>query len=181
MKSARLNSIYVILFLILAACKGGEIYPVIPNIEYQSSYLIKDSSGKTQYVGLIFKFKDGDGDVGLEAGDTFPPFNFVADTNNSSQNMNPYHQNLYVDYLEKNGETYQYVVTPFTTDTLRKSFRVMDITPEGKYTAIRGTIEVKFEPSIFPNRKDTIKLKFKMFDRALNVSNTAESMDIVIK
>lgn len=167
-------------FLLLVSCKGGEIYPNIPSIEYESSYIEKDSTGKTKYVGLIFKFKDGDGDIGLAPGDTFPPFNFVTDPNNPDKNTNIYYENLYVDYLEKSGDNYNHVVTPFTTDTLRKTFRVMVLTPEGKYKAIRGTIDVKFEPSLFPNRQDTIKLKFKLYDRMLHESNTAESGDIVI-
>lgn len=181
MKSFLLNGIYIlsVLFL-LAACKGGEIYPNIPSIEFESSYIEKDSSGKIKYVGLILKFKDGDGDIGLAPGDTFAPFNFVRDSFNPDKNTNIYYENLYVDYLEKSGENYNHVVTPFTTDTLRKSFRVMVLTPEGQYKAIRGTIDVKFEPSLFPNRADTIKLKFKLFDRMLHESNTAESNDIIL-
>jgi hypothetical protein len=181
MKFSWLKGIYIIgVLLILAACKGGEIYPIIPSIEYESSYIIKDSAGKTRYVGLILKFRDGDGDVGLAPGDTFPPYNFVKDPSNPDKNSNYFYENLYVDYLEKNGSEYHHVVTPFTTDTLRKTFRVMVLTPEGKYKAIRGNIDVKFEPSIFPNRADTIKLKFKLLDRMLHESNIAESTDIVI-
>jgi hypothetical protein len=181
MKLFSLNNIYILgVMLLLAACKGGEIYPIIPSIEFENSYIEKDSLGKTKYVGLIFKFRDGDGDMGLAPGDTFAPYNFVKDNLNPSKNINPYYENLYIEYLEKNGGEYKHVVTPFTTDTLRKTFRVMVLTPEGKYKAIRGTIDVKFEPSIFPNRADTIKLKFRLFDRALHESNIAESRDIVI-
>ena len=164
MKVSSLKVIYVIVIIvIIAGCKGGEIYPIIPSIEYESSYVIRNSStGDVENIGLVIKYRDGDGDLGLQQSDTLPPFNFVADSINSDRNINYFYNNLHVEYLEKNGDTYTHAIAPFTTDTLKKMFRVMVLTPEGKFKAIRGTIEVKFEPSIFPNRADTVKFRVKL-------------------
>lgn len=143
--------------------------------------MIRNSStGDVENIGLVIKYRDGDGDLGLQQSDTLPPFNFVADSINSDRNINYFYNNLHVEYLEKNGDTYTHAIAPFTTDTLKKMFRVMVLTPEGKFKAIRGTIEVKFEPSIFPNRADTVKFRVKLIDRLLHESNVAESGDVVI-
>jgi hypothetical protein len=180
MKSSLLKGFIIFLIAaIFGACKGGEIYPIIPQIEYESHYLIRGSNGEVEMIGLIFNYKDGDGDIGLEDKDTLAPYNTVLDPE-TLMNTNYFANNVYVDYLEKKGNNYVPVITPFTTDTLRKEFRVMNITPEGKFKAIRGTIDVQFEPSIFPDRADTIKLKFVLIDRMLHISNIAESGDIVL-
>lgn len=162
----------IILFCIaalLSACKGGEIYPIIPSVEYDSYYLVKDGNGQVSYIGLIFKYKDGDGDIGLEDKDTVAPF------------IDYYANNVYVDYLEKRGNNYEYVIAPPASgDTMRREFKVMNITPEGKFKAIRGTIDVQFPPSKFVGRADTVKVKFFLIDRSLHLSNVAESADIIL-
>lgn len=183
MKSTLLKSISVFFAAaLLSACKGGEIYPVIPAIEFENAYLYTDTARRVTYVGLVFRFTDGDGDIGLEEKDTFPPFNIIRDPLDSNKkNINYYYNNLHIEYLEKRGGEYTYAINPFNGDTLRKEIRVMNITPEGKFKAIRGTIDVQFEPSVFDNRADTIKLRFKLLDRKLNESNTAESTDIILR
>jgi hypothetical protein len=181
-KSTLLKSIFIFLVAaLLSGCKGGEIYPVIPAIEFESAYLTKDTARSITYIGLIFRFTDGDGDIGLEDGDTLPPYNIIKDpTDSNKKNINFYYNNLHIEYLEKRGNKYDYAINPFNGDTLKKEIRVMNITPEGKFKAIRGTIDVQFEPSIFDNRADTVKLRFRLVDRMLHISNTAESTDIVL-
>ncbi|MCU0422124.1 MAG: hypothetical protein MUC81_04865 [Bacteroidia bacterium] len=167
---------------VFVACKGGEIYPIIPSIEFESSYVIFDRSGNDSLIGFIFKFKDGDGDIGLAEGDTFPPYNYVSAPNDPARrNTNFYHYNCYVDYLEKRNGEYKHVVGEFTGDTLRRELRVMSLTPEGKFKAIRGTIEAQIEPNVLGNKADTVKLRFLLIDRALHVSNEIESNDIILR
>lgn len=185
MKSTVSRSIVFILLLaatavIYSGCKEKEIYPVIPFIKFKDAYVVKDSTGEPSLIGLIINYRDGDGDIGLSAGDTFAPFNIVQLEPNGP-NVNYFYNNLYIDYLEKDGDTYQYVVKPFSTDTLRKSTRVMNLTPDGKYKAIRGDIDIQFEPSLYPDRRDTIKLKVKLIDRSLNISNEIETPDIILR
>lgn len=178
MKSTLLKSIVLFLSAILLyACKGGEIYPIIPSIEFEkSSYINRDS---TNLLVFSIKFKDGDGDIGLEDGDTLPPYNNIKNPL-TGKNTNIYYNNLYVEFLRKEGDNYNYVIADFSGDTLRADLRVMPLTPEGKYKAIRGTIEVTLEPSVLLNDGDTVKLRFLLIDRALHFSNAAESEDIII-
>jgi hypothetical protein len=178
MKSTLLKSIVIFLSAVLLyACKGGEIYPIIPSIEFEKSYYISRDS--TNLLVFSIKFRDGDGDIGLENGDTLPPYNNIKDPL-TGKNTNIYYNNLYVEFLRKEGNSYNYVIADFSGDTLRADMRVMPLTPEGKYKAIRGTIEATLEPSVLLNDGDTVKLRFLLIDRALHLSNTAESGDIII-
>lgn len=126
---------------------------------------------------LIFSFKDGDGDLGLNQGDTFPPYNPVVDFEGRS--LNPYYYNLYVDYLEWQNGIFNYVTRPFSNDTLKYEFRFPSLTPEGRHLAIRGDIEVKISPSPFPNAKDTVMYKIFVYDRKLHKSNVAETPPVI--
>ena len=84
----------------LYACKGGEIYPIIPSIEFEkSSYINRDS---TNLLVFSIKFKDGDGDIGLEDGDTLPPYNNVKNPL-TGKNTNIYYNNLYVEFEKRRG------------------------------------------------------------------------------
>lgn len=178
MKSALLKGIIVFaIAALLYACKGGEIYPIIPSIEFGRIYQYRTDSIGTM-MGFVLKFKDGDGDIGLEERDTLPPFNSIPGPN--GKNTNLYYYNLYFEYLRKEEGTYKNVLNVFTGDTIRENVRVMPLTPEGKFKAIRGDIEVQFEPSVYLNNGDTIKLRFLLIDRALHLSNTTESVDIIV-
>lgn len=159
-------------------CKGGEIYPIIPSIEFGYNYKFVDNDG-TKKIGTVVKFRDGDGDIGLEEGDTLPPYQSILGPN--QKNINLYYYNFYIEYLRKEGENYKPVINDVTGDTLRENLRIMPLTPEGKFKAIRGTVEVQFEPAIYLNNGDTVKLKYLLIDRALHLSNTTESTDIVIE
>jgi len=162
-------SVIVLLSVIINSCKTNEVYPVIPAIEYKSHYFIQNNNAKDSLIVLIFSFKDGDGDIGLGQADTLPPFNSVTDSIGNP--INKYYYNLYIDYFEQVNGKMQNVTNPFSSDTLRYSFRVQNLTPEGKHKAIRGEIEVKIEPSPYPSSRDTVMYSLYIFDRALNESN----------
>jgi len=163
------------------ACVYGEIYPIIPSIEVETAYVIRAGNGEDSLIGVRIKYKDGDGDIGLEDGDTLPPFNaIILPDDPAKRNINFYYNNLHIDYLEKKDGEYKHVVAEFTGDTLRRQLRVMSLTPEGKFKAIRGTIDAQFAPSPYPDRADTIRLRLLLVDRALHVSNAVETPDIIL-
>ncbi len=137
--------------------------------------------GSDSLMTLIFTFKDGDGDLGLTQSDTFPPYNAVLDPNNNNKSLNPYYNNLYIDYLESIDGIFQYVTAPFTTDTLNYSFRFESLTPTGRHKAIRGDIEVQLSPSPYPDARDTVMYKFFIYDRALHKSNLVETPPLIWK
>ncbi len=131
---------------------------------------------------LVFSFKDGDGDLGLTQADTMPPFNAVLDPLNNNKSLNPYYNNLYIDYLELIEGTFQNIVAPFTTDTLSYPFRFESITPEGRHKAIRGDIEVNIPPAPPQfNPHDTVMYRFFIYDRALHKSNVVETPALIWK
>jgi hypothetical protein len=140
-------------------------------------YRIQDVNLETDtLLGVIFSYKDGDGDIGLNPGDTFAPYNSMPDAN--GKETNPYYYNLYIDYLTLDNGEFKPVIIPNTTDTLRFFARIKNITPDGKYKAIRGDFDWRILPPSGPayaGLSRTIKLKISIYDRALNKSNTAVS------
>jgi hypothetical protein len=163
-----------------SGCKKGEIYPDIPSIEFKSYYFTSDPlDSSTKYIGIIFSYKDGDGDIGLNPEDTLPPYNSVIGPNNVE--LNPYYNNLRVDYLALKDGEFQPVIIPNTTDSVIKLARIQNITPDGKHKAIRGDIDywgTEFVP--FEGVSKTIRLRIKIYDRALHQSNTIESPVITL-
>lgn len=169
----------------ISACKKSEIYPDIPAIEFKSYYFTVDTSAaeiKDTLLGVIISYKDGDGDIGLNKGDTFPPFNSVQV---NGIETNKYRYNIYQEYYALNPVTnvFEPVIKPNTLDTLIIPARVENITPEGKHKAIRGQIDWQNPiPSRieFPDMPRIVKVKVKIYDRALHESNTVESPEIVL-
>jgi hypothetical protein len=109
-----------------------------------------------------------------------PPFNFVPDPDNPKKNTNRYYDNMHVEYLDYIDGEYVPAIKDFSTDTLRPTFRVPNLTPEGKHKAIRGDIQVKMFPSPYTISSDTIKLKIMIIDRQLHESNIVETPDIYL-
>lgn len=160
---------------IISGCKKREIYPEIPSIEFKSYYFTTDPILATDtLLGIIFSYKDGDGDIGLDPQDTFPPFNSMPGPNNKE--LNPFYYNLNIEYLSLSSSgTFDPVIIPNTTDTLRYLARVQNITPEGKHKAIRGDVDWQILPPPYPGVSRTIKVRLKIYDRALHESNMIES------
>ncbi len=157
-----------------SGCKKSEIYPNIPALTFKSIYFTTDPIITTDtLIGVIFSYQDGDGDIGLNPGDTFPPYQSIKGAN--EKEMNPYHHNLHIEYLTMQDGVFKPVIIPNTTDTLRYEVRLQNITPEGKHKAIRGDIDWQILPPLYPEIGRTVKLRIKIYDRALNASNTVES------
>ncbi|MES2779529.1 MAG: hypothetical protein V4651_06475 [Bacteroidota bacterium] len=171
--------------LVLNACKKSEIYPDIPAIEFKSYYYKLDTSVqgvRDTLLGIIIGYKDGDGDIGLNKGDTFAPFNSVKV---NDKETNKYRYNLYEEYYALNPITnvFEPVIKPNTLDTLIYTGRVENITPDGKHKAIRGEIDWQNPiPSQieFPDMPRIIKVRVRIYDRALHESNTVESPEIIL-
>ena len=79
--------VLTILFLGIVSCKKVEKYPITPNIQYLGFEKIYNPDLNLNDRGVLsFSFQDGDGDIGLNSGDTFPPFNAGSE----------YHYNLII-------------------------------------------------------------------------------------
>lgn len=170
------------LIALIGACKEKEIYPVIPSLEWKTKYFLieKNAFGVNDtLLGVVVSYKDGDGDIGLNDADTFPPYDRKEDSQGNI--TNPYFYNLRIDYFEvKNGILSPFII-PNTTDTFKIQTRISSLTPEGVHKAIRGDIQHEFAPPQYPGiRADSVYLKITLTDRALHQSNVLTSPLIIL-
>lgn len=170
--------LFLLILLIggLISCKKVEKFPVIPRIEYLSFTKAYNPDLEIYDRGILhFSFEDGDGDIGLNNGDTLPPFN----------SSSKYYYNLIIIYFEmQNGELKEVPILWFNPqteqyDTLTQSARIPNLTPEGINKAISGEIQDTLFIYNFNSVYDTIKFEAYIFDRALNMSNTISTPLIV--
>lgn len=167
----------IIIFLIgIGSCKKVEKFPITPYIEYRGfEMLFNPDLGIYDRGVLSFYFQDGDGDIGLNSGDTAPPYN--ADSE--------YHYNLIINYLEmQNGVITEVPIlwyNPVTQqyDTLTMSARIPNLTPSGINKAISGEIYDTLFIYNFNSEFDTIMIEAFIYDRALHPSNTISTPLIV--
>lgn len=171
-----------LLLLVAAACQKPVEYPIEPQIAYTGfTYLFNDDSTFYGEGVISFAYTDGDGDLGLDDGDTLYPFGF----------NDPHYYNMEVDYLKlENGV---FVKTPllsphvltspsdtlvlYDTVTFNARFRRLRETEEPK--AISGTIDYKLTVQNPFSPNDTIKFEIRILDRALHVSNTIQTEPII--
>jgi hypothetical protein len=160
MKSAiKVLLMFIPAALLMQSCLKPDEYPPVPAVSYKSIAIISDS------LILEVDFTDGDGDIGLNPGDTTGEFAIGK----------PYYYNLFVQYWEWNHNTQQW--QPGLTiqgDTISFDYRIPYITPGGRNKALKGVIQTTIEP-IYYNPispySDTIKYKIRLVDRAFNSSN----------
>ena len=158
-------------FLIIAtgalmlSCVKQESYPDIPEIGYGSFQLQFDTTQYAKRGILIFSFQDGDGDIGLNPGDTNPPF----------EKGGPYYYNLVISYFEKQAGQWVEIILdpPF-------SARIPVLNPDYPGKPIKGYITDTLTLDPAP-QFDTVRFSFFIYDRALHQSNVVTTPDIVLK
>lgn len=170
----------LLLFLVLAVCSCQKPveYPLEPQIEYTGfTYLFNADSTFSGEGVISFSYTDGDGDLGLDNGDTLYPFGF----------NDPYYYNMVVDYLRlENGV---FVKTPllsphvptspgdtlvlYDTVSFNARFRRLRYGEEPK--AISGTMDYKLTVQNPFSPNDTVKFEIHILDRALNESNVIQT------
>ena len=176
-----LTKILIVFLLMLSfvSCLKPVKYPNEPIIEYVSFDQLDSSSAK-----LTFSFTDGDGDIGLEQEDVYPPYDSGSF----------YHYNVYINYFEmmdgewvrgkSNPPYYNNLDNNSSNDTISFKFRLKNITPNGQNKALKGNVELTIEPQFFnPNSvddNDTIMYKILLLDRSLNHSNLISTPPIVL-
>lgn len=154
--------------IILQSCNGREQYPIEPKITFNDCKLVKEGDVITKCI-LIIDFTDGDGDIGLDEGDTLPPY------------TDPYNNNLFVDYFEMQNGTLTQVLSPDDNQFINFNSRIPNITPAGTNKNIKGTI---YDTISFLNpfsTFDTIMFSIQLVDRELHTSNIVETPLIILK
>jgi len=151
--------------LFFTSCMKKEKYPDIPQIEFAGWTSVFDTGQFAKRGILGITFKDGNGDIGLNPGDTFPPFNKQGD----------YYYNYVITYYEKQVGAYVKIDLdpPF-------SARIPVLTPDDPNKAIKGIIIDTL--AMNPNPLfDTIRFDLFIYDRALNKSNVITTPDIILR
>jgi len=152
-------------FFLLTSCLKKESYPDTPQITFQGFTTVFDT-GKIAKRGILtITFTDGNGDIGLNAGDTTYPYNRGGD----------YYYNYVIQYFEKQQGRFVYVPLdpPF-------SARIPYLTPGDPNKAIKGVIVDTLVMNPVPIF-DTVKFRFFIYDRALHKSNVDSTPPIILR
>lgn len=150
----------------LSGCLKRESFPPEPAIKYKSFTQFQNANPSLpDSASLVIAFTDGDGDVGLDASDSNPPYNVGSD----------YYYNLFLDYEELR----QGAWTPVSL-ALPLRYRIPRITPTGQNKALEGEIAVALSWPIVPDTGiDTVRFAVRMVDRALRESNRVYTDPII--
>lgn len=166
MASRRINktAIWVIGIFILSvtACQKAKTFSDTPHITNLKFKYVKADS-----VILQADFTDGDGNFGLDPGDTLPPHNSYRDS------INIFYYNVLVDleYKQQGAwQKYDYAIPLY--------YRIKNITPSGQNKTLEGTIYVNLKraggypppPSV---ADDSLRYTMQIIDRSDNLSNIA--------
>lgn len=149
----------------LSSCIEQKQYSDIPHIEFKNFSLTQNSSGIDQTGYLILEFTDGDGNIGLEQGDTLPPYNLDGG----------HYYNFFVELYQKVNGNFEKIEIPYNS-------RIPNINPEGIDRDLKGEIEIEIDVSLFSLAvsSDTIKMDAWILDRDFNRSNTISTPEIVL-
>ena len=117
-----LSALFIFLLLSASACYEAPEFPVEPEISFKEVVFYDTPNDPTDSLVISINFQDGDGDLGLEGDELYPPFHsfsFVEDgsggllTINSNDTMPPYERpykctNYVVGKLDDSGGFYYY-------------------------------------------------------------------------
>lgn len=145
----------------LSGCRKAEEFPEEPIIVFKSFETFGDSAS------LTVSFTDGDGDIGLDDADNQPPFDSGS----------TYYFNLFVEYSELRADGWHPV-----SFEVPLYYRIPRITPTGQNKVLEGDLSVAIDPlPLFTSGQyDTIRYSVHIVDRALHVSNTVQTSDIIL-
>lgn len=154
--------------------KENQKFPDVPFIRYEGFEQIRNLEGKDSIGVLKLYFTDGDGDLGLDPADTFPPFNRGS----------LFYYNFIIDYFEKQNGTYVKVVVapPIPgADTITNNSRIPRLVAQGRNRSLEGMLMMELFTNNPLSTFDTIKYRAYIIDRALNKSNTIETPELIIR
>ena len=157
--SLTMTTVVMLLCLGFVACKPEEQFPPEPYLEFVTLEKIDNGTRIDNQAILKLKFTDGDGNVGLDANEIYPPFDAP-----------PYNNNFFVIfYAKRNGEFVAFPEFEFNA-------RLPRFLPTNDPEPIKGDIEYILDicnPIPLPTvpAVDTVKFECWMVDRDLNESN----------
>lgn len=175
-KSIHVSKFKVIGFLFLGlffltGCFSEPNYPDTPQITFVSLKNLKSiGTANTDSVVITLFFKDGNGDLGLNSTDTFPPFS----DRNSDGTVNRFRHNFFCD-VERLNENGEFVPVTFASQNFNLNSRFPILNTLEKETALEGDLRYSIPliiTSFSPVKKgDILRYKISIADRTLNESN----------
>jgi hypothetical protein len=159
----RKGVLFVLVVLGLSSCLKQEDFPNRPDLEFIG---IIAAVQPADSLGVIrFSFTDGDGDLGLNAGDTLNEF----------APGQPYNFNLFARYFDKQNGEYVEFIPPSPLFNAR----FIRLSSEGGSGALEGEIDYGFAGR--PGAPfDTIRYEIYIVDRSLQHSDTIVTPDIIL-
>ncbi|MEZ4804950.1 MAG: hypothetical protein R2852_05575 [Bacteroidia bacterium] len=159
--------IKILVIVLLVSCKSEVFnFPDTPVLSIEKPAEQYKLNGKDSLVRLIIKYTDGDGNIGLDLSDTFPPFNYP----------NKFFYNLYINVYSVEDGIGKPIIIPLTTDTLNYNDRITNITPTGKNKSIYGELTINLKAEPYPGvQPDSMYYTVQIADRSLNLSNIVQT------
>ncbi len=151
--------VFGVAFIVGTACLRDDAFPPQPNITEAVLIPNPDSTAV-----MRISFTDGDGDIGLNEGDTLAPFNPGSE----------FFSNLIFNYFEFSNGKWQRVylgIDPVTGDTTNPfSYRIPVLETDGRDKALEGDIDVDMPFGYFNpfTEADSLRYEVVLYDRALN-------------
>ena len=156
MKKFKNSSIVLFISIVFTSCLPEPNYPIEPAIRFLAFDISEDNSAV-----LSIEFTDGDGNLGLNSSDIFPPFCSTCE----------HHFNLMCEYDElRNGEWTHIPLIP-AQGQVPFYYRVPRVNPAGSNQALKGVIEIAMNTWSLQSVYDTLRFRITLEDRDLNLSN----------
>lgn len=144
----------LLIVVVIGSCQKFEEYPPTPEIAFDNFALLVDTAGIARKGLLSISYRDGDGDIGLDQGDTLDPYQLGGE----------FHYNFIVTLFEQQNGVF--VAMPFNFN-----YRIEPLIPKDQTKSIQGIIENQIDILDPTSTFDTIRFSVKLIDRALNISN----------
>lgn len=154
-----------VIVIALTGCLEDVSYPDEPQIEYMS--FVVDDNGSAV---LSFNVTDGDGDLGLNSGDTLPPFCTSCE----------HYYNLKCEYDELRDGVWAHIELNPDEGQVPFYYRVPRANPTGTNQAINGVVEIDMNTWHLQSSYDTLRFRLSIEDRSLNLSNE-DTTQVLVK
>ncbi len=170
----------LISLLLLQTCILKPEFSEVPEIAFDKieRVFINSDGVKIDSIVLSVKFKDGDGDLGLNSEDTISPYQ----EKKANGTANEFFYNYYVTMERKTATGYVPIV--FTGPNLDGRFPLLNI--ENKKTPLEGTLNRGFSifyssyPVINIPKNSYVRFKIQIADRALHKSNQITTDSLLV-
>lgn len=160
--------------LMLFSCQPDKNkFSSVPFLQLKGAYVYNNGFDKDSFILLELYYHDGDGDIGLDPGDTASPFQYGGQE----------FYNLKIWMLEKKNGKWVKPFNPLSNppDTLNFHQRIPRITPTGRAKWIEGNLSINILTEPYGLKPDTVKLQVVLTDRKRQKSELLETEELILK